>query len=360
LTGFIGKASDIVQKGFPVPNVLLTTRCNRSCPYCFATKEMSSAVTDSLMSWENLIYIADFFKASGQQRISLLGGEPTLHPECVDFILYLLERDFEVMVFTNGMLTSSRLQEFKRYLADANNQKLSFVCNLNDPVQTPGAKGEMERIEAFLALMGPRVTPGFNIYRLDFNLEFVFDAINRFGLKRHLRLGVCHPMPGKSHGFIRPEDMRQVVQRLYSYREYFDSCRVTPGLDCGFPLCQFKDEELGWLQHFRSSVHFRCGPALDITPDMSVYYCFPLCDYQRKSLFEFDSLKQLDEHFIKLRQEIRAEIPGIFDECDGCRFQEEEVCGGGGLCQILNRFMSEAPIREAEIEHELAKHRLSS
>jgi hypothetical protein len=30
------------------------------------------------------------------------------------------------------------------------------------------------------------------------------------------------------------------------------------------------------------------------------------------------------------------------------------------LCQILNRFMSEAPIRKAEIERELAKHRLSS
>jgi len=343
-----------------VPNVLLTTHCNRSCPYCFATREMSSGAGDSLMSWENLIYIADFFKASGQQRISLLGGEPTLHPECVDFILYLLERGFEVTVFTNGILTPSRLEEFKYHLADASIQRLTFVCNLNDPVQTPASKGETERIQRFLSLMGPWVTPGFNIYRMDFTLEFLFDAINRFGLRRHLRLGVSHPVPGKGPGFIRPEDMRQVVERLYAYRRHFDSCRVSPGLDCGFPLCCFSDEELGWLQYFRGSAHFRCGPALDITPDMSVYYCFPLCDYQRKSLFEFDSLKQLDEHFIKLRDEIRAEVPGIFDRCDGCRFQADGVCGGGGLCQILNRFMSEAPIRRPEIEHELAKHRLSS
>jgi len=343
-----------------VPNVLLSTQCNRSCPYCFATREMSSGAGDSLLSWENLIYIADFFKAAGQTRLSLLGGEPTLHPDCVYFILYLLERDFEVMVFTNGILSAARLEEFKRHLTDVDIQRLTLVCNLNDPVQTPGSKGETAKIQRFLSLMGPWVAPGFNIYRLDFTLEFLFDAINRFGLRRHLRLGVTHPVPGKSHDFIRPEDMRQVVARLYSYRHLFDSCRVSPGLDCGFPLCQFRDEELGWLQHFRGATHFRCGPALDITPDMSVYYCFPLCDYQRKSLFEFDSMQQLDAHFIKLGNEIRAEVPGIFEQCDGCRFQEDGVCGGGGLCQLLHRFMSEAPIRRPEIEHELAKHRLSS
>ncbi|MEE9213745.1 MAG: radical SAM protein [Thermodesulfobacteriota bacterium] len=339
-------------------NILLTTQCNRSCPYCFAKREMSDSASDNLMSWENLIYIADFLKASERWRVSLLGGEPTSHPECVDFILYLLERGFDITVFTNGMLNPSRLEEFKHYLIEVRVERLTFVCNLNDPIQTPASKKEAERIQSFLSLMGPWVSPGFNIYRLDFTLDFLFDCINRFGMKRHLRLGITHPIPGKRNGFIRTEDIGQVIKRLYSYRHLFDTFRVSPGLDCGFPICKFNDEELGWLHRFRGSFQFTCGPAVDISPDMSVYYCFPLSNYHRKSLFEFDSMRQIDDYFLQLRDQIKTEIPGIYNECDGCRHKEDGICSGGGLCQVLNRFIDEAPVRIPEIEHELAKNRL--
>lgn len=341
-------------------NILLTTRCNRSCPYCFAKREMADADTDSILSWENLIYITDFLHSSGVRNVSLLGGEPSIHPECVDFILYLVERGFNLTFFTNGMLSPSRLEEFKTYLADVPPERLSFVCNLNDPVQTPATQDETGRIERFLSVMGPWVTPGFNIYRLDFSLEFLFDYISRFGMKRHLRLGIAHPVPGKKSTYIRPHDMRKVIKRLYSFRHLFETFRVSPGLDCGFQICRFTDEELGWLHRFPGTVHFRCGPAVDIAPDMSVYHCFPLCNYQRKSLFEFDSMRQLEEHFARLRDQIKVEIQGIFNECDGCNYQEEHTCSGGGLCQVLNLLIQEAPVRIGEIERELAKNRLSA
>lgn len=339
-------------------NILLTTRCNRSCPYCFAKREMSGAPPDSLMTWENLIYIADFLKSSGQRSVSLLGGEPTLHPECADFILYLLERGFNVTVFTNGIVSPLRLDEFERHLVNVNVDRLTFVCNLNDPVQTAAPLQEKKAIDRFLSIMGPWASAGFNIYRLDFTLDFVFEKINRFGMKRHLRLGMAHPVPGKNNGFIRPEDMRQAIERLYSYRLLFDTFRVNPGLDCGFPACKFTDEQLGWLSRFRGLDNFGCGPAVDIGPDMSVYFCFPLSNYKRKSLFEFDSIGQLDEHFSRLRDELKSEVPGIFHHCDGCRHQEEGLCSGGGLCQVVNRLIGEAPIRLPEIENELARNRM--
>ena len=341
-------------------NILLTTKCNRACPYCFARQEMSDSPSDSLLSWENLIYIADFLQASGERQVSLLGGEPTLHPECVDFILYLLDRNFQVMVFTNGMLDPARLEELKGHLTEVNPERLTFTCNLNDPEQTPASAEETTKIHNFLSVMGPWTMPGFNIYRLDFRLDFLFDAINRYGMKRHVRLGICHPVPWQRTGFIRMEDMRQVVQRIYAYRPQFDALRVSPGLDCGFPLCQFSDEELGWLHRHRGLIQFGCGPAVDIAPDMNVYYCFPLSRYRRKSLFEFDSLAQVDDHLLKIRHEFKAEIPGVYDDCDGCRHLEDGLCAGGGLCRVVNLFVDEAPIRLPEIEHELAKNRLSS
>ena len=342
-----------------MPNILLTSLCNRSCPYCFAETEMTAATASRFLTWENLIYIVDFLEASNHRSVSLLGGEPTIHPNFVDFVLYLLERNFTVTVFTNGMLSAARLAQVKTYLADVSVDRLHFVCNLNDPVQTPASEKETRRVHDFLSVTGPWTAPGFNIYRTDFSLEFLFDAINRFGLKRSLRLGLTQPIPGKQNAFIRPSEIRAVVQRLYSFRDRFDLLRVKPGLDCGFPICQFTDEELGWLHRTGGHALFGCGPAFDISPDMSVYYCFPLSNYRRKSLFDFDSVEQIDAHFRATRDPIKAESAGLFAACDGCRHQEDGLCAGGGLCQAVHRFVDEAPIRLPEIEHELSKIRLS-
>ena len=44
-----------------MPNILLTQKCIRSCPYCFARKHMHDSPPDDILKWEDLIYIVDFF-----------------------------------------------------------------------------------------------------------------------------------------------------------------------------------------------------------------------------------------------------------------------------------------------------------
>lgn len=339
-------------------NILLTNKCNRACPYCFAQREMDDAPGER-MSWENMVYLADFLLRSGDKRVSLLGGEPTLHPDFVDFVIYLLERGFELCVFTNGILSDARLAEFKEHLTKIHPQRLSFVCNLNDPGRTPAPEEETLRIGEFLAVMGPWTQPGFNIYRVDFDLEFLFDLVIRYGLKRTLRLGMAQPIPGRKNSFIDAEEIASVIARLYAHRQRMDRLRIKPGLDCGFPLCKFSDEQLGWLQRLAGQTKFGCGPAIDITPDMSVYSCFPLAAFHRKSIFEFDHMGQVVEHFRRVKDDIRAELPGIYDACDGCVSGNEGVCAGGGDCHLLSKFTDEARIRLPAIEDELRKDRLS-
>jgi len=321
---------------------------------------MAGAPSEGRISWENLVYISDFLKASGENQIALLGGEPTLHPEIVDFILYLIEKEFSVTVFTNGILSQSRLQDFKTHLANIDHEKLTFCCNLNDPLLTPAPKDEQDKIESFLSFMGPRVVPGFNIYRKDFSLDFLFDDINRFGLQRKLRLGITHPTPGLDSTYIRTAEIEQVCKRLYSFREKFEVFRIKPLLDCGFPVCKFSDEELGWLLR-QGIAQLGCGRApLDIATDLTVIHCFPLSNYRRKSLREFASLNQIHDHFSQMRSQIKSEIAGIYPDCEGCQHQLSGICTGGGLCQVLVRLIQEEPVRIAEINEELAKNRLSA
>ena len=340
-------------------NILLTTRCVRSCPYCFAKKEVSESPSKDLMSWENLVYLADFVWASGQRNLSLLGGEPTLHPDFVDFVLYLIERNFHVTVFSCGVMSDAKLEELETHLNSKSAERLTIVCNINDPEQTPAPPKETESVLRFLSVMGPRTIAGFNIYRLDFRLEFLIDLINRYGMKRELRLGISHPIPGVDNAYIAPEKISRVIGRLFSYRHLLTRFRIRPGLDCGFPLCKLSDEQLGWLRRLAGKVRFGCGPAIDIKPDMNVYSCFPLSGFYRRSIFEFNSMKEVVDHFKDLHQTVRNEMAGLYEECDGCVHRVEGSCAGGGVCQVLNRLTGEAPVRVPEIENELAKASLS-
>jgi MoaA/NifB/PqqE/SkfB family radical SAM enzyme len=336
-------------------NLLLTNRCVRSCPYCFARRELLPAGRGDFVAWEDVVFVADFLARSGESHLSLLGGEPLLHPDFVDLVLYLRERGLGLTVFTSGVAPEATLRDLEAHLAGMDPAELQIVCNLNDPEQTPPGRGEQARLERFLSVFGPQVMPGFTVYRPDFELEFLFDLIGRFGLRRQVRLGLAHPVPGAKSRHLRPEQYREAAARLCSYRPLFERLRVKPGFDCGFVQCLFTDEQLGWLERLRGeAASFECGAAIDIAPDMSLYACFPLSRFHRRSLYEFDTLQDVAQFYDRLRDDLHAELPGVFDECDGCVHRQEGACSGGGSCHLLCRLMGEASVRLPEIDRALA------
>jgi radical SAM protein with 4Fe4S-binding SPASM domain len=311
---------------------------------------MSESAPDDVLSWEDLIYLADFFWAAGERRFSLLGGEPTLHPEFVDMTAYLLERGFEVRVFTSGILDERKLAELITLARGLPPIRLGFICNLNDPEKTRTSLAEIESVKRFLRELGERVVPGFNIYRTDFSLEFLFDAINEFGLQREIRLGLTHPIPGKRNLSISLRDLDLVIARLFEHAPVFERMRVQPGLDCGFPMCRFSDEQLGWLYRNAGARNgFGCGPVIDVGPDMSVWPCFPLSSYQKRSILEFNSLQGLRESYERFHRAVRVEAGGILEECDTCRHREAGRCHGGCLAHALERFRHEPRLRLPEV-----------
>jgi MoaA/NifB/PqqE/SkfB family radical SAM enzyme len=302
---------------------------------------MADSDPSDTISWENIIYLADFLIGSKDHHLALLGGEPTLHPKFVDIVLYLIERGFHITVFTSGVMSEERLEELKFHLTKIPLEEIQFVCNLNDPEQTGAPKEEIDKVHGFLASMGPWTTPGFNIYRTDFDLHFIFDCIARFGMQKSLRVGLSSPIAKQNNLYIRNEEMKEIVDRLYGFREQFEKLRVRPNLDCGFPLCDFTNEQLGWFFRMSGGIHFGCGPAIDIKPNMDVYSCFPLSNIQKRSLFEFNSIQEVAAFYVNLHNQIRQDIPGVFDKCYTCIFRSEGRCSGGGVCHILKNVADE-------------------
>ncbi len=329
-------------------NVLLTQRCVRSCPYCFAKEHMARSLSDDMLSWDDLIYLADFIEISGEHHISLLGGEPTLHPDFVNFVLYLLERDISITVFTSGIISEPTLNEMSSTLIGFPEERLHFVCNLNEPDLSP--PGEEEKIRPFLEKFGNQTVPGFNIYHLNFKLDFLFHYVNQYGLSRQIRLGLAHPIPNSGNKFVSIQNIRSVIGRLFSYAPHFQRFRMAPGLDCGFPMCAFSDEQIGMLYRWTGgNIRFGCSPAFDIGPDMAVWCCFPMSSYHRKSIFEFDSIKEIVNFYQVRLNNIRVEAGGIYEACDDCHYREEDKCAGGCVAHLLCDFGKEERVRLEEI-----------
>jgi len=330
-------------------NLLLTEKCVRSCPYCFASAHMARSNNEGL-SWDNLMYVADFIAASGEKSISVLGGEPTLHPHFVDYTLYLIERGFNVVVFTSGIMTEQTLEDAASALLTIPRDNLRFVCNINDPEQTGTTQAEQQAAECFLSVFGPRTSVSFNIYRTDFQLDYALGCVNRFGMDRYIRLGLAHPIPGTQNACVPPDRMGDVFIQLTKYMDIVEHNRIHVGFDCGFPMCKINDELL--VRLIRSSfggLRFICCPAVDIGPDLSLWCCFPLSGFHKRSLFDFNSLQEVHDYYRKLIDMVHVEIAGIYNECDGCRQRDDGICSGGCHAHLLQRILMAPQVRSPEL-----------
>jgi cyclic pyranopterin phosphate synthase len=315
-------------------NILLTEKCVRACPYCFA-KEYLKESKENLLSWENLIYIADLFESSNEKHLALLGGEPTLHPDFIDFVLYLHQRKFHVNVFTSGIMSQKQLEAAKTYLLKIPEESLSFVCNYNHP--NSSSDSETQQINRFIKTFSKHISLSFNLYQKEFDFTFLVDAINKYGLKKHIRLGLAQPIPGQKNECLALEDLYGMAERLRTQFEILEENRIALGFDCGMPLCIFSNEDIGRLFKLnKGKVLFSCGPAIDIGPDMQVWSCFPLSNYEKKSLYDFDNVEEVKKHFSGQNNHLREKRKGIFAACETCDYLKEGLCKGGCLAHLIN------------------------
>lgn len=75
--------------------ISLTDRCNFRCFYCLPDGEPPLARKDTILTFEEIAYLAEIFVALGIEKIRLTGGEP------------LLRRDVEALVEKIALLKSS-------------------------------------------------------------------------------------------------------------------------------------------------------------------------------------------------------------------------------------------------------------
>ncbi|MBI4547613.1 MAG: radical SAM protein [Ignavibacteriae bacterium] len=95
---------NILVKKAPIEaQLIVTRRCNLSCGYCFEYDNTSAPVPfDEICRW------IDSLHKLRVVHISLLGGEPLMHPKVAEIVAYA-RRHSSVSITTNGFFLSEKL-----------------------------------------------------------------------------------------------------------------------------------------------------------------------------------------------------------------------------------------------------------
>ncbi|OHB65461.1 MAG: hypothetical protein A2Y76_05765 [Planctomycetes bacterium RBG_13_60_9] len=335
-------------------NLLVTSRCNRNCSFCFARKRLSRTRSDGDsrdMSRDSFNRFIDFLKRSDVHELRLLGGEPTLHPAFEEMVGQAIKEGFRVHVFTNGMMAGRTADFLASYPCD----RLSALCNISP--QARDTESLKQRREYALAKLGSRVSLGITVTSPDFEFEWLIDVIKRHGLKRRIRIGVAQPIVGEANEYLEPTQYRAVGKALTQMARRCVQEDILIGFDCGLTLCMFSEEEIGVLATCSEGFSCVCRPILDIGPQLDVWHCFPLSEILNTHLESFSTRSEILRHYEKITHPFRS--LGCRPECIKCNYLRRGQCTGGCLAHAiksLNRMPPRLAVEPARAAGEDNRH----
>lgn len=202
----------------------ISSVCNLRCPTClYLLNDANQFEGKGVMSYELYRYILDRYREH-IKRITLTGGEPTLHPEIERFVDLAKEYGMDVGFPSNGTLIRRKLETFKKV---SGHVQLSLDAYDFETFRRyrGGTAGQWDSILEGLELLRSN--------RIDFNISFLVSRDNvtevpamlRFADSVRPRLVNLHsynPHGGPIDAVLRRSDERvmRVIRKVMEQSEY--------------------------------------------------------------------------------------------------------------------------------------------
>jgi MoaA/NifB/PqqE/SkfB family radical SAM enzyme len=308
-----------------MPNVFITNICNLNCKYCFAKGMLGDKCVNEFTMSE-IKQVASFLKVSqgcpkGKRfRISILGGEPTLHSKFDEMIDFLIREGFIIVLFSNGTFP----ERVSDYLKHTPPNSLNIILNMNH--RDTYTSIQWKNVERNLKTLNNIISLGFTIYQKQFDYSSVLEYIKKYDLKKEIRLGISLPIVNGDNTFVPYDDFKEIGRRIVEFSAASFKNKISFGLDCGFIVCMFNREQLGILQLNNVNLNFLCDGAIDIGKNGRIWRCFPLYSIYNTNLDKFDSVNALKEYYDQL---LPVKKNGISGNCGNCKHFIQKICSGG-------------------------------
>lgn len=311
-------------------NLSITNVCNKKCVYCFASDTLDE-FGKTYMDDETYEKALDYHERSGIKQVRLLGGEPTLHPNFTKFVKMAMNRGFDIMLFSNGLMSDKILE----FLTSIPNERLSILLNTIHPLEN-NVKGT-KRQEEVMSHLGKVIIPGINIYSVKQSLDYILEYVMKYNLKKEIRLGISHSVLSQNNVFLHPKEYQKIGYNIALFKMEAKKIGVTLGFDCGFVPCMFPSEYLDLLSEELNKTGNCCHPIIDMLTDGSFIACYPLNDFRKERIHDHLEAKDLIESFEQALSPYKN--IGIYPYCTSCPLFNTR-CNGGCVSFKIRRYIN--------------------
>ncbi|MFH1801766.1 MAG: radical SAM protein [archaeon] len=308
-------------------NVLLTSTCNAGCSWCIADDFMKNQHASKKMSEGSMEILLKKLEQEKLLQVNLLGGEPSLHPQALDFGESVHNLGIPVGFSTNALWPNSFREKFS---------------NINYPLEAEitylGKHAYSEEklkkiIKTFEQLKGHPTSVGLILDTPQTRFEEHLDLAEEYGFQ--LRWAIVEPTikSGLTKGYQSLENVQGISKRAIEIVKEANKRGIKTWADLTVPKCAIPKEDLYIFEGTQNDIQFKCPPFFDISPDLKIWRCLPLAGNDLSSLLEFDSFKQAYRHLNKVK--IPYLDKGVFDECKSCEYLTDACSGGTSIAKIL-------------------------
>jgi len=315
-------------------NFIITTSCNKGCPYCFANEANKSSDVKE-MSLELYKKLLDKIKDTNIP-IKLLGGEPSSHPLFKEFVREALNRNRQIVIISNFLFNEDVLNYL---LSVVHTGKISFLINSTSLDVGNRIDVFKKNYNAIFSLLysidlEENMSCGLTLERdrdVLYYLEYIDFLIKHIKKIEKLRISIDFPgNKSDKNDFYFLKNKKLGETFLILSRKAID-IGANYSVDCIIFPCMFDNkEEYKLIKKFTERLSTFCnGVPSDIFPDETVSYCYPLKESIVVNSKNYDNL-QLAAEELKLRYEIlEDEYTDLLPEdCIKCEFRKKQICKG--------------------------------
>jgi len=308
-------------------NIVVNSSCNLSCKYCFAKEILSNK---DFISLDNINYIVAFLKNSEKKIVSLMGGEPTLHPQIISIIEKFRSEGFTISLKSNGLWDI----KIKEYFSSLPENEFFILLNLNPPsTYTPK---EIETLNNNLQnVRNQKLVLSINIDRTDFEYDYILKYATETNAK-YIRWSFAHPIFEKtkkqiSQTYFPITQYKSVSDRVVEFIKKANHLGIMTLGDHSVIRCMFNEKQYHEIIENNGEFNSKCEGSIDIFPDLQVIYCLPMYSlFEKHYLNEFENMDTLEMFFESRVNMLRKrELP--FKECCECVYHLKNECHGGCL-----------------------------
>ena len=326
-------------------NFILTLKCNKFCPYCFAAEVRKK---EGFVDMDFELFKKFISKIKNKNRvIKLLGGEPTLHPQFKEIVNYVLAEHRPLTIITNLLFDESTLS----FLVD----KYEKGYNINYLINGTDLDTNKKRADtwfrnynllyktAYKKALESNLSVGYTLMpdkNADFYIKYSNFLLNNIPAIETLRISLMFPGSEKAKEnlyFINNKDLGDDIIKIVKFA--IDNM-IKPRLDCIIYPCMFRSREhFKIMTKFVESVRTICsnGAPADVFPDGTMSYCYPLRESIKVDTDKYEDLEQAAED-IQLRYKAILSTIKLPDACQNCNFIKMGLCQGPCLANFkLNK-----------------------